>query len=585
MPSLANLPPRIHLLPPELAHQIAAGEVVERPASVLKELLENALDAGARRIEIESEAGGIGLIRIRDDGCGIHRDDLGLALSSHATSKIRQQEELLCIATLGFRGEALASIKAVSRLRLSSRVAGTEHGWCLHEKVEPQPIAHPLGTTVEVRDLFYNTPARRRFLRGEKTEFIHLRSMVERLALSHFEVGIRMHHNRRPILTLPACTHPSERQNRITQICGRSFTEQSSYYEREADGLRLWGWIGHPNFSRSQTDLQYCYVNNRLVRDKLLQHAARQAYGEQLQPGRHPAYLLYLELPAGQVDVNTHPTKHEVRFREARQIHSFIVRTLAEILTQAENKGTQRFYKTRLPKNAASETKGQPYNFYPLGEPSESYFLPPAKAHIRSPTVDDSTPLPLGQARAIVLGRYILAESKTGLCLVDFFAAQAYLAQAQLQTIYTTEHIVRRPLLFPLTCKVSLQEAEYIEQHASRLLPVGLGIHRLGTETVVLREIPTPIGKLNLEQLLPALLTELVSQQPETLTALRETMVKLVGHFPAPAPPPRLSLQEMNQLLRALEALYQEAPPPQNSPPWRELSIAEIEKWFASDPA
>jgi DNA mismatch repair protein MutL len=576
--------PRIQPLPPALANQIAAGEVVERPASVLKELVENSLDAGARRIEIESEAGGIGLIRVRDDGCGIHHEDLPLAISSRATSKIYQEEELLAITTLGFRGEALASVGAVSRLSLSSRIIGAEHGWCIQEDRSVQPIAHPVGTTVEVRDLFYNTPARRRFLRGEKTEFIHLRTTLERLALSHFEVSFRVSYNGRSILILSPHDRPAEQLKRVVEIYGRSFSENSLYFEREMDELRLWGWLGRPEFSRSQTNLQYFYTNYRMVRDRLLKHAARQAYGNRIPQGRHPVYLLYLELPASQVDVNAHPTKNEVRFRQARQVHGFIVRTLTEVLKQAELQG--QFWLSSIPNSqlkAYSNHRGQPAKVVDtVAESPENYNAKLPRKHEPLPKREGNGTSPLGQARALVLERYLLAENRKGLVLVDALTAQAYLTQTRLRLTYATGNIARQPLLIPLTINVSPKQAEWVEQHGPKLLELGLGLYRLGPELLVLREIPTLIKKLNLEGFLQALLPQLTGQKQETLdlTSIGERVISLITQHLTPAIS-HMSLQEMNTLLRDLENLYQNKSAPESKPPWRELQRSEIETWFS----
>lgn len=571
--------PRIQRLSPALANQIAAGEIVERPASVLKELVENSLDAGAQRIEVEIEAGGIGLIRVRDDGCGIHHDDLRLALSSHTTSKIHQEEELLSITTLGFRGEALASIGAVSHLSLSSRMVGAEYGWNLHENRSVQPIAHPIGTTVEVRDLFYNTPARRHFLRGEKTEFIHLRATLERLALGRFEVSFRMSHNRRPILSSSAYSCPTKRLKRVIEICGRTFSERSLYFEQEAGGLRLWGWLGHPECSRSQTNSQYFYVNQRMVRDRLLSHAARQAYGNRLPPGRHPLYLLNLELPTNQVDVNAHPAKYEVRFREARQIHGFIARTLTELLEQTDLEGP---LEPTIPALYSQKTD-EANQLDTVAESSEHYSATPAKKH----TSLGNGSLPLGQAQALVLERYILAENSKGLVLVDVLAARVRLIQARLRTAYASgDHLVWQPLLLPLTFNVPLKQAEWVEQHSSKLIELGFGLHRLGPQVLVLREIAAPIRELNLEKLLPALLLQLAEQKQKSLddrVSLGEIVVNLAVRYPLPTPP-RSSPQEMNTLLRDLENIYQnKATNTEEKPPWQEWQKNEIERWFSLD--
>ncbi len=330
---------RIHLLTPRLANQIAAGEVVERPASVVKEILENSLDAGASRIDLDVEQGGVKLIRLRDDGKGIEKDDLPLALSRHATSKIRDLDDLEAVQSLGFRGEALASISSVSRLTLTSRTAEQDAGWQVRTEgrdmtAEVSPAAHPQGSTVEVRDLFFNTPARRKFLKTEKTEFKHLEEVVKRLALSRFDVGFTLRHNQKVIHQLRPAVSETEQERRIASLLSPAFIENAMKVDvsAEASGLRLWGWVGLPTFSRSQADLQYFFVNGRIIRDKVVAHALRQAYQDVLYHGRHPAYVLYMELDPALVDVNVHPTKHEVRFRESRLVHDFIFRTTHRVI-------------------------------------------------------------------------------------------------------------------------------------------------------------------------------------------------------------------------------------------------------------
>ena len=328
---------RIHKLPSQLINQIAAGEVIERPASVVKELLENSLDAGATRIELDVEQGGIKLIRLRDNGQGIEKDDLVNALQRHATSKIASLADLEQVTSLGFRGEALPSIASVSELTISSAISQLDHAWQLKGDMvaDPEPAMHPPGTTVEVRQLFFNVPARRKFLRTEKTEFQHIEQVVKRIALSWPAVEISLRHNRRPVLLLkPADTRESLEQ-RVASICGPEFIKQCLYLEQEAAGLMLHGWIALPTFSRSQTDMQYFFVNRRMVRDKLLSHAVRQGYQDVLFHGRHPAFILHLQLDPKQVDVNAHPAKHEVRFRESRLVHDFLHRTLQKALADA----------------------------------------------------------------------------------------------------------------------------------------------------------------------------------------------------------------------------------------------------------
>ena len=342
--------PVIHLLPPRLTNQIAAGEVVERPASVIKELIENALDAGATRIDVEIEEGGVKLIKIRDNGHGIDKSDLSLSLSRHATSKIASLEDLEAVATLGFRGEALASISSVSRLALTSKTEKQSEAW----KVEVEgrdmvpklsPAAHNIGTTLEVRDLFYNTPARRKFLRTEKTEFNHIEETIKRQALARLGVAFSLSHNRKVIHQLRAAVDQQDHLRRVGLLCGRTFVENLVEVDASGSGLQLYGWVAKPTFSRSQVDLQYFFVNGRVIRDRLVAHAIRQAYQDVLYNGRHPAFVLYLEVDPATVDVNVHPTKHEVRFREGRMVHDFLFRSLhralAEIKPEAEQAADQ----------------------------------------------------------------------------------------------------------------------------------------------------------------------------------------------------------------------------------------------------
>ena len=337
---------RIHPLPPQLINQIAAGEVIERPASVVKELIENSLDAKAQQIGLDIERGGTRLIRIRDDGCGINEKDLVLALSRHATSKIATLEQLERVSSMGFRGEALPSISSVSRLSLISREQGATSAWRIfadgtENGFDYKPDSHPQGTTVEVYDLFYNTPARRKFLRTEKTEFSHIEQIVKRMALSRYDIGFALHHNQRETLSLKPAISDIDKENRIASLCGSAFLENALSIEFELSGLRLWGWVGLPTFSRSQSDMQFFYVNGRLVRDKLVSHAIRQAYRDVLFHGRHPVFVLYLELDPILVDVNAHPAKLEVRFRDNRLVHDFLYKALQRSIASVRPGSTQ----------------------------------------------------------------------------------------------------------------------------------------------------------------------------------------------------------------------------------------------------
>ena len=319
----------IQILPPQLANQIAAGEVVERPASVVKELVENSLDAGATRIDVDIEKGGAKLIRIRDNGCGIAKAELAMALARHATSKIASLDDLEAIMSLGFRGEALASISSVSRLTLTSRTVDQTEAWQAYAEgrdmdVTVKPAAHPVGTSLEVLDLFYNTPARRKFMRTEKTEFTHIDEVIRRIALARFDVAISLTHNGKMIRQYRAVDQEAQRERRLGAICGTTFMQHALRIDWQHDDLALRGWVADPAGSRQVTDLQYCYVNGRMMRDKLINHAIRQAYQTQLGEDQQPAYVLYLEIDPHQVDVNVHPAKHEVRFHQSRLVHDFI---------------------------------------------------------------------------------------------------------------------------------------------------------------------------------------------------------------------------------------------------------------------
>jgi DNA mismatch repair protein MutL len=462
---------RIKLLSPRLANQIAAGEVVERPSSVIKELLENSLDAGATRLDIEVEDGGIKLMRVRDNGSGIAKDDLPLALSRHATSKIYELDDLEAVATLGFRGEALASISSVARLALISSNQEDSAGWQVvaegrDMETEVSPAPHPRGTTVEVRDLFFNTPARRKFLRTEKTEYTHLEDVVKKLALSRFDVAFNLRHNGRAIYAWRAGDSQLEQERRVAQVCGPAFMESAVHLDIERNGLRLWGWVALPTFSRSQADLQHFYVNGRAIRDKLVSHAVRQAYQDVLYHGRHPAFVLYLELDPSTVDVNVHPTKHEVRFRDNRSVHDFIYSSLHHALAKVrpedslkknivdENSGEilgEQSFGLSQPKVvqgiAAGEFRGQErIGFGPIAtstsyqsnytapainqnlvrEQMASYgdlHRPASSATYALPETHGEDIPPLGYAIAQLKGIYILAENAQGLIVVDMHAA------------------------------------------------------------------------------------------------------------------------------------------------------------------
>lgn len=600
----------IRILPPQLINQIAAGEVVERPASVVKELVENSLDAGALRVEIEVEQGGLRLLRIRDDGGGILKEELSLALSRHATSKIGSLAELERVATLGFRGEALPSISSVSRLALTSKTRGERCAWRVtadgSETVfDIEPAAHPEGTTVEVRDLFYNTPARRKFLRTEKTEFQHIESLVKRLALARFEVGFVLRHNQRSLLNLEPRSSDADTQRRLALLLGEDFLEQSLPVDIAAGGFRLSGWVGLPTFSRSQADMQFFYVNGRLVRDKLVGYAIRQAYQDVLYHGRQPIYVLYLELDPALVDVNAHPTKLEVRFRESRQVHDFLFRGLHRILAGTRAGGV-----------ATAETvvlADAPAPFPAAPEPSESqpgpYRSPrPAPLPLRTsspplgvaetlrsyadlysgsasrpapPAAGPEAGPPLGYALAHLHGAFILAENAHGLILVDAHAAHERIIYEKLKRQHRAGRIPSQPLLLPIRLKLGEAEAELAMEAAETLAAMGIELGRIGPDSVLVRALPAVLAEADGESLVRDVLADFrqhgqSSRVEETLNAALATAA-CHGSVRANR---KLTLPEMNGLLREMEATERSGQCNHGRPTWIELSLKELNGLF-----
>ncbi len=564
---MPSTPARIHALSTQLANQIAAGEVVERPASVLKELLENSLDAGAARIDVEVERGGTGLIRVRDDGGGIHRDDLHLALSPHATSKIRSQEDLERIASLGFRGEALASIGSVSRLSLTSRHEGAEQAWCIAEiGAEPTPAAHPVGTTVEVRDLFYNTPARRKFLRSESTEFFHLEQLFKRVALSRFGVALSLHHNRREVLRLREVA-PGERR-RVADVIGPAFARDALSVDFAVDGLRLWGWLSPPTAARAQADVQYFYVNGRLVRDRLIGHALRQAHRDRLEEGRHPAYVLYLEIDVAQVDVNVHPTKHEVRFRETRRVHDFLFWAVqqalgTELFEPANREASAPLAKPGYPRMPLQARVGsaavaeQMTAYQALHEGVRSGRPPRQTAGHRK--------LRLG---SVLHGRYLLLESDAGPLLVDGGAAREALALAALSRDWEVGAMRSRPLLVPQLVALGAL-GERLDQQREALEKLGFEITAAGEDEAMVRRVPLALGSARPDRLAVTLLEALAVETTP------DVVLKRLAACLREAPAEALSATTAQALLEQLDAVELTA-----QPYVRELGPERLAEWF-----
>lgn len=603
--------PRIHQLSQRLANQIAAGEVVERPASIVKELLENSIDAGATRIDVDIEQGGVKTIRVRDDGCGIEQEDMPLALSRHATSKIVELDDLEAVATLGFRGEALASMASVSRLTLTSNTQNDSAGWQAQAEgqemiAEVLPAAHQCGTTVEVRDLFFNTPARRKFLRSEKTEFQRIDETLKKLALSRFDVAFHWRHNQRTVQQLREALTLSEQERRVATLCGSAFMQQAFRVDVQHDDLQLCGWLAQPAFSRSQPDLQYFYVNGRAIRDKLITHAVRLAFQDVLHHSRHPAYVLYLTVDPASVDVNVHPTKHEVRFRDSRRIHDFVFRSLARALAELRPDGEA--LNRAASDNFLSATPPQPFqNRMPLLDvardvrqrvPQYAALYTPQSAtaaqlddaastaktdttFVPSNTEHAADVPPLGYAIAQLKGIYILAENAQGLVLVDTHAAHERITYERLKQAYEAQQIACQPLLVPQQVSVSEREADCAEEQRAFFLELGVQVDRVGPESLLIRQLPVLLMQGNSEQLLRDMLSDIV--QHGTTTRIRESVNEVLStmacHGSVRANR-RMTIPEMNALLRDMEITERSGQCNHGRPTWIQVSLAELDKWF-----
>lgn len=592
----------IQLLDPRLANQIAAGEVVERPASVVKELLENALDAGASQLQLDVEQGGVKLIRVRDDGVGIEKDDLPLALSRHATSKIRTLEDLEAIGSLGFRGEALAAISSVSRLTLTSATGDNAEAWQVQVEgrdMAPtlQPAAHPRGTTVEMRDLFFNTPARRRFLRQEKTEFSHLEEVFRRIALSEFDTAFRLTHNQKVIHQLPVASTDAQRAQRVARLCGSAFIEQSTRVDVERAGLRLHGWIGLPTFSRSQADLQYFFVNGRVIRDKVVSHAVRQAYSDVLYHGRHPAYVLFFELDPAQVDVNVHPTKHEVRFREQRLVHDFLFRTLHRCIADLRPGQQEGAELSAPPEWTSSMSASAPMPSQQDGLALQSPLLESGARHNwqsnfstqgvresapRMPPASESEQVPpLGFALAQLQGIFILAENAEGLVVVDMHAAHERITYERLKLSWQQDKVRAQPLLVPVSIAVSTREADFAEQQPEVFEKLGFVLHRAGPETLLVREVPALLREANAEALVRDVLSDLVAQgSSDRIATVLDALLSTMACHGSVRANRRLTIPEMNALLRDMEATERSGQCNHGRPTWTQMSLKDLDKLF-----
>jgi DNA mismatch repair protein MutL len=604
----------IRILPSELVDQIAAGEVIERPASVVKELVENSLDSGARRIEIDVERGGIGLVRVRDDGCGIVADELPVALSRHATSKIASLDDLESVTTLGFRGEALPSIGSVSRLRIISHPLDAEHGAEIGVDggaVTPvRPAAHPQGTTIEVRDLFFNVPARRKFVRSQSTELGHIARWVERLALSRFDVAFRLRNGERLLFDTPAVTAEGAESGRLADVLGKEFAARSVPISHSAGPVQLSGWIGLPTGARAQPDQQFWFVNDRNVRDRLLMNAVRLAYRDVLYGGRHAAYVLYLTLDPKLVDVNAHPAKLEVRFRESRQIHDFVFRALERALAGTKpnlaappaadsggvlgpaRAGGSHGYSGPADYSGNGQQAGSRTGFggsgsLPLYEPTRS---PWAIADtVREPTSQYAGPAapesesehPLGTALAQLHGIYILAQNRDGLILVDMHAAHERVLYEKLKLQHGAADPASQHLLEPMVVELKGHEVDGILENRTEWERAGFDLDAVGPTRVALRRVPALIASENVTEILRAVVRDLdLDADAHHLDGAADKFLGTLACRTAIHAHRRLSIPEMNALLRQMEVTDRANQCNHGRPIWTRLTLPELDQLF-----
>jgi len=635
---------RIHTLNPALANQIAAGEVIERPASVVKELLENSIDAGATELIIRVEQGGSTLIEIMDNGRGIHAEDLPLAVMRHATSKIQTAEDLHAIVSLGFRGEALASIAAVSRLTLTSSQADDGIGYQVEvngtafDHQEIQAVAAPKGTHIRVQDLFFNVPARRKFLKKPGTEFGHIEEIVRRLALTHFDIRFVLEHNQSIKLNLPIADSGELRFQRVQQLLGRAFTENAYWMDADSINMRLTGWLGHPSDARAQADLQYVYVNGRIVKDKTISHALRMAYDGILHGHQHAGYLLFLEVDPENIDVNVHPTKHEIRFLNQREVHEFVRHYAKETLSQfqtatadlsdamkvAENQALmsvqpryqeplqlhRRVESTQTGEQAPSDvltdfSSNQPQGVHYSAQPSryqgsqqlnnalQSYLAPLrdtssavdqaqplADFTVQSPKVDEH---PLGIAIAQLHGIYVLAQNTEGLIIVDMHAAHERILLQQMKSAWDKpEFWTSQQLLIPKVINITRMQATRVEELKDQLARLGLEIDQYGDEQVIVRGVPAILHKANFEALVPELLNDLdPNDEAQGLLQKRDQILAGMACHGAVRAHRILGLSEMNALLRQMEQTEFSSQCNHGRPTWRAFPLAQLDKLFA----
>jgi len=592
----------IRLLPDHLINQIAAGEVVDRPSAVVKELVENSLDAGARSVKVQLEQGGKRAIRITDDGQGMTQEELKMALQRHATSKIASLDDLEHVATMGFRGEALPSIASVARLDLSARHGDEEHGWSVQvrrgEFSQPEPDAIQSGTRVSVEDLFYNVPARRKFLRAERTEFNHVDQLLRKLALARFDVGFELEHNGKTVSALPPAIDEEAQKRRLQRVMGKDFLEHMLSISEDRGGISLHGWVAEPRYNRAQADRQFFFVNGRAVRDRVIAHAVRSAFKDVLYHGRHPAFVLYLELPPEAVDVNVHPQKQEVRFRDARMVHDFLFSSLHRALASAGSgalrpgagleQGAYAGQAGAAPvaggSGGAGGWRGQApgQGGMPLSV-SEQISAYATALGAQAPGADSEQRdiPPLGFAMAQLHGVYILSQNDKGLVVTDMHAAHERITYEQLKLRYGGEGIAGQRLLVPVDVQLSEAEADLAAAQQEELASLGLVVDRSGPESVVIREIPALLARSDPAQLLRDVLSDLggMGHSGRIESETNEILSTMACHGSVRANR-ILTLPEMDALLRDMERTERSGHCNHGRPTWVQLDMATLDRLF-----
>ena len=582
----------INLLPDLVINQIAAGEVVERPASALKEILENSVDAGAVEINIQLAQGGIKLIRVADNGAGIPKDDLPLALTPHATSKIHTLEDLQKVASLGFRGEALASIAAVSHLVLASRRLGEKHASQIRVKgghlSQPEPTSLVAGVTVEVHDLYFNTPARRKFLKTEATEFAHCEETFRRIALSRADISFTLQHNGKTRIHLRS----TDTTQRITEILGKEFRQNSVLLDEQAADLHLYGATALPTYSKSARDAQYFFVNGRFVRDKLITHALREAYRDVLHLDRHPAYVLFLEMNPDELDVNVHPAKTEIRFRDSRALHQFIFHTIDKSLASPHQESGANNSRANIKETVTSSPAYLGQNTIPLRREAQSPFFyqnlfgkkiisqnTPTTATIIEPAQEEIPPL--GFALGQLMGIYILAQNNQGLIIVDMHAAHERVVYEKLKSAFDNHTLSMQPLLIPVTFQGDGLDVATAEEHKEILSELGFEIAILSPTTLAVRAVPAILKDADVVKLARDLLCELREfDASQILTSRRNELLSSMACHNTVRANRMLSVSEMNALLREMEATERYEQCNHGRPTWFEISLANLDKMF-----